>query len=420
MSDSTTSTTASWTVAGFRIPVPHPAFALSPHGSGKWQKRVRGKLVYFGNWARRDNGKLVPVPGWGWDEAEREYLRQAADLKAGRVPGSGVGPGPAGATVAEVCNQFLTEMLRRLGLTDAEIRALHALGQDASWTRALAGRQGRKMSPGMAAEYRATCRRLCAAFGGQTAVAALGPRHFSALHHDLARAFGPVRLGNEVQRVKTVFKWGYENDAVAAVPKYGSGFAKPGKDELRKHRAARGPRLFTADEVRRLLDGAPNPQLKAMILLGVNCAYGNTDVGALPLAAVDMAGGWATFPRPKNGIDRRAKLWPETVAALALVTAGRTAGTIFLTCRGRPFGGSAVAHEFGRLLRKLGINGRGGLGFYSLRHTFRTIADGAKDVGAIRLTMGHTDGAIDATYTHAIDDSRLEAVAAHVRAWLFG
>ena len=83
--------------------------------------------------------------------------------------------------------------------------------------------------------------------------------------------------------------------------------------------------------------------------------------------------------------------------------------------------GNAVTRAFGRLLRRLGINGRRRLGFYTLRHTFRTVADATKDFPAIRLVMGHSsDGQIDGTYVERIDDARLRAVTDHVRVWLFG
>ncbi len=54
-----------------------------------------------------------------------------------------------------------------------------------------------------------------------------------------------------------------------------------------------------------MLDAA-GMQLRAMILLGVNCGFGNADVGTLPLSALDLDGGWVDYPRPKTGVPRRA------------------------------------------------------------------------------------------------------------------
>jgi hypothetical protein len=49
---------------------------------------------------------------------------------------------------------------------------------------------------------------------------------------------------------------------------------------------------------------------------------------------------------------------------------------------------SPISYEFGKLLRKLGINGRQGLAFYTLRHTFRTVADESKDQPAVDSSWG--------------------------------
>src|SRR5262249_36100267 len=63
-----------------------PDFPLTPHASGAWQQKIRGKIYYFGKWARRINGKLERVPGDGWEEALALYKSQADDLHAGRTP----------------------------------------------------------------------------------------------------------------------------------------------------------------------------------------------------------------------------------------------------------------------------------------------------------------------------------------------
>lgn len=380
---------------------PYPDFPLTSQSGGYWMKKINGKLYYFGRWGRMVDGKMVRLPGDGWREALELYKVQRDDLYAGRTPP----PAAATGTVGQLCNAFRTAMERRL-------------------------EAGRKMSPRMYAEYASTCDRLVQKFGVRRPVADLKPRHFTDLGSDLAAQFGPVRLGNEIQRVRTVFKWGFDNEEIATAPRYGSEFRKPSKDELRKHRNAQGARTFTADEVRRFLGYPPcapagDAMTTAIVLLGINAAFGNTDCAALPLSAVDLDGGWVTFPRPKTGLTRRAKLWPVTVAAIRAWLAERpepadtTAATlVFLTPAGRPWPANSIAHKFGKVARRLGINGH--RGYYTLRHTFRTVADGSKDLSAIRTVMGHIDGSIDGNYTHGIDDGRLEAVAAFVRAWLFG
>src|SRR6059058_3372513 len=88
---------------------PYPDFPLTPHASGAWQKKIRGRTHYFGKWAKRVNGKLERIPGDGWEDALRLYKEQADDLHAGRTPRV-VGDG---LTVADLCNRFLTAKLRK-------------------------------------------------------------------------------------------------------------------------------------------------------------------------------------------------------------------------------------------------------------------------------------------------------------------
>jgi integrase len=239
-----------------------------------------------------------------------------------------------------------------------------------------------------------------------------------------------------------VFKHAFEAGLIPSPVRFGPGFKRPSKKTLRIHRAQQGHKLFTAAEIRALVQGAlvvgaegpelvqPAPQLRAMLLLGINCGLGNSDVGNLPLAALDLDTGWLDYPRPKTGMQRRCPLWPETVEALHEALAGRPApkkpdhfGLAFITKYGLSWAkdtpDSPVTKETKKLLESLGINGRKRLGFYSLRHTFRTVADEAKDQPAADFIMGHEVPHMSSVYRETISDRRLRAVADHVRTWLF-
>jgi integrase len=147
------------------------------------------------------------------------------------------------------------------------------------------------------------------------------------------------------------------------------------------------------------------------------------------LSTIDLERGWVNIPRPKTGIARRCPLWPETVEALKAAIAERpepkdkAAGLlVFVTTRGRPWITKGTANPVSvnvrDLMKTVGIH-REGLGFATLRHVFRTIADGSRDQVAVGHIMGHADSSMANVYRERIDDSRLVAVTEHVRKWLF-
>jgi integrase len=381
---------------------PHPDFPLTPHPSGRWCKKVKGTLYYFGKTAGDENG----------DAALAEWLRVEDDLLAGRKPREK----RDGLTLVDAVNRFLTA--KHTAVQSGELA-------QRSWN-----------------DYKQSCGRLLEQFGRTRIVEDMQPRDFEELKSAIAKGRNLTTLGNEIQRVRCFFKYLYDCDLIRSPVKTGPGFKRPDKRSRRRLRNARQPLCFTPDEIHRML-AAATPSLKGMILLAINCGMGNHDLATLPVHKMDLDRGWHTFGRPKTGVERRCPLWPETVEALRIVLASRhkprdesDADLVFLTRNGRPYvrlqaqgdavegeqttWNDAISRETGKLLRELGIH-RKGLNFYSLRRTFRSIADGSGDQIATAFIMGHADGDSDmgATYRQFISDERLLAVVAHVRRWLF-
>jgi integrase len=363
---------------------PSPDFPLFPHAAGVWAKKIRGKLHYFGPWSDPDG-------------ALKKYLEQKDALHAGKKPR----PDVEGLTVKDVVNAFLNS---KKALVDAG-----------------------ELSPRTWTEYKAMTDELVAHLGKTRLVADLDPDDFASLRNKLAKKWGPHRLKKAIQYIRCVFKHAYESGLIDKPVRYGPGFKRPSMKTMRLHRAKQGVKLFTAEEVRKLLDAAGTPT-KALLLLGINCGFGNSDVANLPLSALDLEGGWIDFPRPKTGIARRCPLWPETVGAIREAMAKRPApkkpehaALVFITKYGQPWGkdiaDSPVTKETRKLLDALGIDGR--RNFYTLRHTFRTVADEAKDQPAADYIMGHEVPHMSSVYRETISDERLKAVTDHVRAWLF-
>jgi integrase len=283
----------------------------------------------------------------------------------------------------------------------------------------------------MWAQYKETCDLLVSHLGKHRLLTDLRPEDFADLRRQLAARWSSLTLGNFIQRVRIVFKFAADERLVDRPVHSGQGFNRPSKKTLRVQKARQGANLFTAEEIRRLM-GAARPQVRAMILLGINAGLGNADCGRLQMDNLDLAAGWLDYPRPKTGLPRRCPLWPETVAAVREALSGRPrpkdpahAGLVFVTRCGQSWhtdtSEAPIAYEFGKLLRKLGTNGRRQrLGFYTLRHTFRTVADEAKDQPAADFIMGHETTHMSAVYRERIGDQRLRAVTEHVRKWLFG
>ena len=358
-------------------------FPLGRHKLGYWIKKVRGKLHYFGKIVGDEDGQ----------SALALWLEQKDELLAGRTPRK---PGDY-LTVADLCNQFLTHCDRK-----------RAAGEMVGRTRG---------------DYGRTCDRIVRVLGKGASVDGLRPGDFARLRDDMAGGNGPVTLSGEITRARVVFNFAYKNLLIDRPAQYGLAFQRPSAKTLRVARAGNGGRMIEAPDCRRLIKAAHTPELRAMVLLGLNCGFGNSDCARLPVAALDLAGGWIDYARPKTGVTRRCHLWPETAAALRVVLGRRQQGRplMFITARGNSWDKdqAAITKEFKDALDDCGLH-RPGIGFYTLRHVFRTAADGCRDQVAVNSIMGHADASMAGVYRERIDDSRLKAVTDFVHVWLFG
>jgi hypothetical protein len=136
---------------------PYPEFPLTAHPAGYWCKKIRGKIHYFGPWEDPD-------------AALTEYKKQKDALHAGRKPREET----EGTTLKQLANKFL----------NAKKSLLYA-GQ---------------LTPRSWHDYKTTTDLLVAKFGKSRLVADLDPADFATLRNAMAKKWGPVRLGNTIQR----------------------------------------------------------------------------------------------------------------------------------------------------------------------------------------------------------------------------
>jgi integrase len=368
--------------------LPRNNYPLWAHPCGQWAKKIRGTVYYFGTWDDPD-------------AAEEKYKLEKDDLEAGRKPQERK---TMGHTISELCEKFMEAKRQLLPSEEISRRAVD--------------------------DYDRTCAKIVFQFGEGRLIEDLLPEDFVKFRAELAQQYGPTRLANEIIRIRCVFKFAYENRLIENPIRYGYAFSKPKAAVMRREKLKNGKRMFTPDQIRTMLKKA-NKAMRAMILLGINCGFGNQDCAALPLSAVDLEKCWVDFARKKTYIERSCPLWPETIEALKeylrdypKVVNDEFKGLMFITQTGQSWSDGTrrnpITKELTKLLESLGFK-RSGLSFYALRHTFSTVGEYCKDKEALEFLMGHVAASSDMRphYREEIWANRLRAIVDHVHRWVF-
>ncbi|TWU33301.1 tyrosine-type recombinase/integrase [Novipirellula artificiosorum] len=365
---------------------PRPDFPLYAHPRGYWCKSYGGTKHNCGPW---DDPAA----------AERKWLEIKARLDEGK-------PAKAAtiATVKVICNRYLREQKQRAAMRD--------------------------ISDAHVREVRAYCVQLLKHFGATRQVDTIVKEDFAAMKSKFPTKWSLRTRRNNILGIRAIFKWAWENDLIDSVPKYGKLFSVPPKRAIRIEKADKPKKLFTAAQVWSLIADA-RPQMRAMIWLGINAAYGNTDCAFLQANWIDWRESWLERPRRKTGEDRAAWLWPETVASLQAVLGGTrpepkpgvNPDTVFLTRTGQLWldrastNRDSIGEQFRELAKAVGCYKKN-VGYYSLRHTFASVASGCGDQIAVDHVMGHVNSSMSAHYREFVDRDRTRKACTYVRTWL--
>jgi hypothetical protein len=211
---------------------PYPEFPLFPHASGRWAKKIRGRLCYFGPWAEPH-------------QALTRYLSEKDDLEAGRRPRRADGEG---LTVEQMVALYIEA--KKLCVESGEI--------------------GRRTLQ----EYRTYGMRMIRVFGANTPVEQLDAQDFQRYRADLQKTHkSPSTLAADIRKTLVYFNWAgpgrHGQGFIDKLPRFGDAMRAPSHAALLRHREKQGERVFTPEQIRQALDAA-NPNMRAMILLGVS------------------------------------------------------------------------------------------------------------------------------------------------------
>lgn len=381
-----------------KIPTDRPRKPVSDlpvflHASGQYCWKYRGRWYYLGT---------------DPEAAIDEYLRINQHIRAGRTPPLHT----TGLTVHSLLDQYLAA-------ADGEVAAGRITR--ATWKH--------KLTLG---------RRVWKFFGNELLVSQLTAQDFTRLRNQLSEGVTPNTATWRITHTRCFFTWAKRIGLIDTLPIFGPGFTPPKDREVEAHRYAkrleRGPRMWTAEEIRAMLLRAKfppyGPTWQAMILLGIGCGFEPHDIISLPIAALPVQGqspAWLYYPRPKTGVRRSLPLWPCLITTLQRAIEARpkprtveAEPLIFLRPRGAAWGtlDASFYNRFRELTRAAGVF-REGVGFLGFRHAFATIGSETGDTIAVSALLGHRDPMMISTYREGLAVRRLLAVSSIIHRWLF-
>ncbi len=184
---------------------------------------------------------------------------------------------------------------------------------------------------------------------------------------------------------------------------------------LRKLREPKRPRRYLSkDEIARLIEHSPK-HFRPLVVAAVYTGARKSELTALRWSDIDFDRGKITLVRSKVGNVDAIDLHPAVRTALLRLRMRRKktgpGDHVFLSRRGTPF--SNVTKSWAIALRGAGLEGREGLTFHCLRHSFAThFLEGGGAVTDLQQQLGHAALATTQIYAASLSERRRSAVLA--------
>lgn len=203
--------------------------------------------------------------------------------------------------------------------------------------------------------------------------------------------------------IKNGFSGSYQNQMVSAIKLY---FEISGKGRVipqiieRPRRGRSLPKVFSKEEVTRILNSSRNQKHKLLLWLIYSCGLRRSEVTNIKLTDIDRDRNLLHISEAKGNVDRivpvSAKVWPKIDAYI-----GSFSPRVYLFegQNGGRYSSESVYNVFRQALAKAGIKKE--VGVHSLRHSYAThLHENGLDIRYIQELLGHKSTRTTEIYTH--------------------
>jgi Site-specific recombinase XerD len=203
--------------------------------------------------------------------------------------------------------------------------------------------------------------------------------------------------------VKLGFSASYQNQMISAIKTYYeiSGTGKVIPQIMERPRRGRAlPKVFSKDEITRILGSARNSKHRLLLWMIYSCGLRRSEATNIKITDLDRDRGILHIREGKGRIDRVVPVSDKVWVKLDEYISGyQPAVYLFEGQGGGKYSVESVYNVFKQALKKTGINKE--VGVHSLRHSYAThLHESGLDIRYIQELLGHRSSKTTEIYTH--------------------